>query len=101
VPDRLRLIFFDQVSKGFPIASPAILYRRQIIHSRLSLTYISAAEKIFKDKSKNRRARHIILGAAFGRGFHVNLNLRPSSAPLTPTGRHTTLSGRPRACHIS
>jgi len=53
------------------------------------------------NQKKSQTARRIILGAAFGRGAHVNLNLRRSSAPLTPTGRHTTLSGRPQACHIS
>jgi len=30
--DRAPLVFFGQLSKGFPIARKALLYRRQIIH---------------------------------------------------------------------
>src|SRR5262245_7654277 len=72
VADRPRLIFFDQVAKDFPIASQAILYRRQIIHRCLSLTYIPAPEKIFKAESKkSRTAGYIILAAVFGQGAHL------------------------------
>src|SRR5262245_62060260 len=52
VSDRPPLIFLNQVSKGFPISRQALLYSRRVIHHCLSLTYISAAWKIFKGRLK-------------------------------------------------
>jgi hypothetical protein len=39
-------------SKGFPISREALLYCQRVIHHCLSLTYISAAWKIFKRQLK-------------------------------------------------
>src|SRR5262245_13816144 len=49
---RTPLIFLNQVSKGFPISRQALLYCQRVIHHCLSLTYISAAWKIFKRQLK-------------------------------------------------
>src|SRR5215813_4640259 len=52
---RTPLIFLNQVSKGFPIARQTLLYSRRVIHHYLSLTYISAAWKIFNCRLKKKR----------------------------------------------
>src|SRR5215475_5649173 len=70
VADRTPLIFLNQVSKGFPITRQTLLYSRRVIHHCLSLTYISAAWKIFNCRLKKSDPSGRLESRQRGKGVH-------------------------------